>query len=85
VAQACIRLVRQSQGSLLPGHRDGGAERRRAIELALAAQTTPLRLQLGADAVATVRAHADQLLGDLAAWEKVAVDTRIEPVVASQS
>jgi NAD(P)-dependent dehydrogenase (short-subunit alcohol dehydrogenase family) len=54
----------------------------RAIELALLAETTPLRLQVGADSVAMVRAHAEQLLKDLAAWETVAVDTRLEPVVA---
>jgi hypothetical protein len=32
-----------------------------------------------------VRAHADRLLKDLAAWEKVAVDTRIDPDVLAQS
>ena len=42
-----------------------------AIERALGAETTPLRLQLGADGVASVRAHAEQLLKDLAAWENV--------------
>ena len=36
-----------------------------AIERALGAETTPLRLQLGADGVASVRAHAEQLLKDL--------------------
>ena len=45
-----------------------------AIELALAAPVTPLRLQLGADAVTAVRAHSEQLLKDLAAWEKVGLD-----------
>jgi hypothetical protein len=39
-----------------------------------------LFLQIGADSVAAVRAHADQLLKDLAAWEAVAADTRIDPV-----
>lgn len=46
-----------------------------AVELALAAPTTPLRLQLGADAVDAVRAHAERLLQDLAAWEQVGRDT----------
>jgi hypothetical protein len=46
----------------------------------LAAETTPLRLQVGADAVAAVRAHAEQLLKDLAAWEAVGSDTTIDPV-----
>jgi NAD(P)-dependent dehydrogenase (short-subunit alcohol dehydrogenase family) len=46
-----------------------------AIERALAAETTPLRLQLGADAVAAVRAHAEKLLADLATWEAVGLAT----------
>ena len=50
----------------------------RAIDLALAAETTPLRLQLGADAVNSVRAHAEQLLKDLAAWEQVGLDTQVD-------
>lgn len=50
-----------------------------AIERALNADSTPLRLQLGADSVASIRAHATQLLQDLAAWESVALDTRITP------
>jgi NAD(P)-dependent dehydrogenase (short-subunit alcohol dehydrogenase family) len=48
-----------------------------AVERALAADNTPLRLQLGADAVAAVRAHAEALLHDLVAWEEVAADTRV--------
>lgn len=54
----------------------------RAIDLALQAQKTPLRLQLGADAIDAVRAHAKQLLEDLAAWETIAGDTRIDSVAA---
>jgi NAD(P)-dependent dehydrogenase (short-subunit alcohol dehydrogenase family) len=46
-----------------------------AIEQALDAEKTPLRLQLGADAVAAVRAHAETLLADLAQWEPVATAT----------
>lgn len=46
-----------------------------AIEQALDADTTPLRLQLGADSVGAVRAHAEKLLADLAAWESVALAT----------
>lgn len=49
----------------------------RAIELALDDPNTPLRLQLGEDAVRSVRAHAESLLGDLARWEAVALDTKI--------
>ena len=48
-----------------------------AIEAALDAAATPLRLQLGADAVAAVRAHAETLLADLAGWERIATDTRL--------
>ena len=53
-----------------------------AIDAALAAETTLLRLQLGQDAVETVRAHAEKLLADLAAWEGVAIDTRIDRAAA---
>ncbi len=49
-----------------------------AIEKALDAPVTPLRLQLGADAVEAVRNHAEALLRDLAQWQDVAVATRID-------
>jgi len=42
-----------------------------AIERALAADQTPLRLQLGGDSVDAVRAHAEGLLKDMTAWETV--------------
>jgi len=42
-----------------------------AIEQALAASQTPLRLQLGGDSVDAVRAHAQAMLKDMAAWESV--------------
>lgn len=45
-----------------------------AIETALAAPNTPLRLQLGKDSVAMVRRHAETLLADLATWEDLASD-----------
>ena len=48
-----------------------------AIEKALDADATPLRLQLGDDAVSSVRAHAETLLADIARWERVATDTRL--------
>jgi NAD(P)-dependent dehydrogenase (short-subunit alcohol dehydrogenase family) len=50
-----------------------------AIARALAADRTPLRLQLGEDAVAAVRDHARKLLADLEAWQSIAMDTRIGP------
>ncbi len=46
-----------------------------AIETALTAPDTPLRLQLGADAVAAVRTHAEALLAELAKWEQLASGT----------
>jgi hypothetical protein len=49
-----------------------------AIEKALAADTTPLRLQLGEDAVGAVRDHANKLLEDLERWASVAADTQID-------
>jgi NAD(P)-dependent dehydrogenase (short-subunit alcohol dehydrogenase family) len=49
----------------------------RAVAAALDAHQTPLRLQLGADAVDAVRTHAQQLLADLARWEPVALDTAL--------
>ncbi|HEY9068022.1 MAG TPA: oxidoreductase [Burkholderiaceae bacterium] len=49
-----------------------------AIEEALAAERTPLRLQLGADAVDAVRGHAEQLLQDLQTWEPVSKRTAFE-------
>jgi hypothetical protein len=36
-------------------------------------------LQVGVDPVAAVRAHAEQLLRDLATWEQVGSDVRIDP------
>jgi NAD(P)-dependent dehydrogenase (short-subunit alcohol dehydrogenase family) len=49
-----------------------------ALKHMLAAETPPLRLQLGADAVAAVRGHAERLLADLAHWKPVALDTRFD-------
>jgi NAD(P)-dependent dehydrogenase (short-subunit alcohol dehydrogenase family) len=49
-----------------------------AIDRALKAEKTPLRLQLGQDAVDSVRAHARQLLADLDQWMPVSLDTRLD-------
>jgi hypothetical protein len=49
-----------------------------AIETALEAPNTPLRLQLGADAVDAVRTHSETLLRDLAAWEELAKATALD-------
>ena len=49
-----------------------------AIAEALAAPVTPLRLQLGRDAIDAVRNHSRQLLADLAQWEAIGADTRVD-------
>jgi NAD(P)-dependent dehydrogenase (short-subunit alcohol dehydrogenase family) len=54
-----------------------------AIDLALGADKTPLRLQLGEDAVAAVRAHAKTMLEDLERWQPVAVNTRVDGAVVT--
>jgi NAD(P)-dependent dehydrogenase (short-subunit alcohol dehydrogenase family) len=63
----------------MDGKQDGDPlKAARALDLALNAEKTPLRLQVGSDAIVAVRAHAEALLGDLAAWEKVGADIRID-------
>ncbi len=42
-----------------------------AIEMALDSDNTPLRLPLGADAIAAIRGHSEALLAEIAAWEKI--------------
>ncbi len=49
-----------------------------AIEKALLSEHTPLRLQLGKDAVDAVKAHGEQLLADLETWREVAENTAFE-------
>lgn len=46
-----------------------------AIDKALQAEVTPLRLQLGTDAVDAIKTHAEQLLTDLETWRETAVNT----------
>ena len=53
-----------------------------AIETAIDAPNTPLRLQLGADAVDAVRAHSEALLKDLATWEGLARATAFDQAAA---
>src|SRR5258705_306536 len=54
-----------------------------AIDLALEAEKTPLRLQLGEDAVAAERAHAKTMLEDVEHWRPVAENTRVEGAVVT--
>ena len=48
-----------------------------AILAALDADSTPLRLPLGDDAVDAILSHLDRTTADLRTWEKLARDTRI--------
>lgn len=49
-----------------------------AVDRAIRDDSTPLRLQLGEDAVNSIRAHSETLLKDLHAWESIALATRID-------
>ena len=61
------------------GTQDGDPSKAaRAIDRALKSDRTPLRLQLGADAVDAIRTHAEQLLADMASWETVSRDTTVD-------
>jgi NAD(P)-dependent dehydrogenase (short-subunit alcohol dehydrogenase family) len=54
------------------------AKAARAAHAALAAPVTPLRLALGQDAIDAVRGHAQAVLAEMATWEAVGADTRVE-------
>jgi NAD(P)-dependent dehydrogenase (short-subunit alcohol dehydrogenase family) len=63
----------------LDGRQDGDPDKAaRALDLALQADNTPLRLQIGADAIAALRADTERFLNDLAAWEKVGSNVRVD-------
>lgn len=70
-----VRAFAKGMDGMQEGDPDKAA---RAVAQALEAKTTPLRLQLGADSIAAVRGHAARLLEDLASWERVALNTRID-------
>jgi NAD(P)-dependent dehydrogenase (short-subunit alcohol dehydrogenase family) len=70
-----IRNAMQAMHNSQPGDPDKAA---RAVAQALEAETTPLRLQLGADAIGAVRAHGEKLLADLANWEAVGLATTLD-------
>jgi hypothetical protein len=48
-----------------------------AMLTALDAPRTPLRLPLGDDAVDPILGHLDSIRSEIAAWEKLARDTRL--------
>jgi NAD(P)-dependent dehydrogenase (short-subunit alcohol dehydrogenase family) len=54
------------------------AKAARAVAQAIDSEVTPLRMQLGADAIAAVRTHAEQLLNDLTKWEQVGMETALD-------
>jgi len=63
----------------MDGQQNGDPEKvGQAIEAALGSDKTPLRLQLGSDAVSMVRAHSNQMLAELAEWEALARSIDIE-------
>ena len=76
---ANIRGVLRDMHGAQPGD---PAKAARAVALALESDVTPLRLQLGADSIGAVRAHAEQLLEELATWERVGVETVLDAVAA---
>ncbi len=61
------------------GSQDGDPRKAAAaLETALDSPNTPLRLQLGADAVDAIRNHSETLLKDLATWEALARGTSFD-------
>ena len=70
-----IRNVLHDMHGAQPGD---PAKAARAVVQALEAEVTPLRLQLGADSIGAVRAHAETLLKDLARWESVGHDVAFD-------
>jgi NAD(P)-dependent dehydrogenase (short-subunit alcohol dehydrogenase family) len=50
----------------------------KAIDTALKAEKTPLRLVLGGDAVDAIKGHAETLLADMRVWEETSLDTRLD-------
>jgi hypothetical protein len=74
-----IRGVLHNMDGAQPGD---PAKAARAVALAIESDSTPLRLQLGADSIAAVRAHAEQLLSDLRKWERVGTETTLDRAAA---
>jgi NAD(P)-dependent dehydrogenase (short-subunit alcohol dehydrogenase family) len=75
-AGATRRFVENGDGTQ-PGD---PAKAAAAIRTALAAETTPIRLPLGGDAVDGIIAHLDSVRGEVAAWEKVSRGTDFDEV-----
>jgi len=63
----------------MDGTQDGNpAKAAEAIDKAIQNKNTPLRLQLGADAIEAVKAHAEDLLQDLETWKPIGLDTTFD-------
>ncbi|MDT0352114.1 oxidoreductase [Pseudonocardia charpentierae] len=75
-AGATRRFVENGDGTQ-PGD---PAKAAAAIRTALAAETTPIRLPLGGDAVDGIIAHLDSVRAEVAAWEKVSRGTDFDDV-----
>jgi NAD(P)-dependent dehydrogenase (short-subunit alcohol dehydrogenase family) len=73
-----LTYVRGLLGNMHGNQPGDPAKAARAVALALESDATPLRLQLGADSIGAVRAHAESLLKDLETWERVGVATAID-------
>lgn len=69
------REFARSMGGTQPGDPLKAAA---AIDKALRAEKTPLRLQLGIDAIDAVRQHSEALLKDLAEWQQAGRDTQLD-------
>jgi NAD(P)-dependent dehydrogenase (short-subunit alcohol dehydrogenase family) len=60
-----------SEAGLAPARMGDPAKAAAAVETALEADVTPLRLALGGDAVDALRNHCQTMLADLAKWEPI--------------
>ncbi|MBV7268711.1 oxidoreductase [Winogradskyella luteola] len=61
----------------MDGAQEGNpAKAAEAIDIAINAEHTPLRLQLGEDSIEAVKAHAEDLLNELETWKAIGLDTK---------
>ena len=61
----------------MDGTQEGNpAKAAEAIDKAIRSENTPLRLQLGEDAIEAVKDHAETLLSQLESWRSVGLDTK---------
>ena len=69
---ATVGFMHKKAASLNQKQKGDPAKAAKAIDLALKASATPLRLVIGNDAVDTIKAHALAVIKDIADWEDVA-------------